>query len=646
MTAYPRTPGDRLPSAEVQSPLGRLSLDDPAAGDPVGPYAVKDGAPPVAYDQLYADEMSKPAGDEPVPARRLSRIERAAMPAARGVLKAAAEEYGVCLRLVALRATDTLTGKARIIDVPCGATRASVCPSCAERARRLRAAQCREGWHLTAEPQPPDPVPTAAQRDLVTEQADLRYIRELTVDAHRPVDAIDADLADNAADQQRAQIRGTVPEWPVPDDDPDGDGEDTARTSGRRVRSTRRREDVPDLPRLPVARYTVGRTYPSKDGSGFRPSLFLTLTLPSYGPVRADGSPVDPATYDYRRAARDALHFGKLVDRYMQNLRRAVGWNVQYFAAVEPQKRGAPHLHAAIRGTIPRAVLRKVAAATYHQVWWPRYDKPIYNKDRPTQWPQWTDDAGYVDTATGEILPTWTEALDRADETGADPAHVARFGRQVNAQGVLSGHPQAGKLISYLTKYLTKHVAECHTPDTPAAGEHAARLVDALRWEPCSPRCPNWLLHGVQPQRARAGMRPGACKAAAHRPANLGYGGRRVLVSRWWSAKTLTDHRADRRAFALARIAQHQHDTDLGAGTEEAARDGHPSHDMNPGRWRWEYARPGQADVPALHVRIGRAIADRARWRRALRSQFATAVTGGKAGPVRASDNHQHGPEG
>ena len=31
----------------------------------------------------------------------------------------------------------------------------------------------------------------------------------------------------------------------------------------------------------------------------------------------------------------------------------------------------APHVHIAIRGTISRAELREVIAATYHQVWWP-----------------------------------------------------------------------------------------------------------------------------------------------------------------------------------------------------------------------------------------------------------------------------------
>lgn len=51
--------------------------------------------------------------------------------------------------------------------------------------------------------------------------------------------------------------------------------------------------------------------------------MFVTLTCPSYGPVRDDSTPVDPVTYDYESAARDALHFAELFDRFIQNLRSA-----------------------------------------------------------------------------------------------------------------------------------------------------------------------------------------------------------------------------------------------------------------------------------------------------------------------------------
>jgi hypothetical protein len=38
-------------------------------------------------------------------------------------------------------------------------------------------------------------------------------------------------------------------------------------------------------------------------------------------------------------------------------------------APSNPKNAGAPHFHAAIRGTIPRAELRAITVATYHQVW-------------------------------------------------------------------------------------------------------------------------------------------------------------------------------------------------------------------------------------------------------------------------------------
>ena len=52
--------------------------------------------------------------------------------------------------------------RGRQVLVPAGTPWRTVCPSCAERARTLRAAQCREGWHLEDEPdhQPPTRPPT------------------------------------------------------------------------------------------------------------------------------------------------------------------------------------------------------------------------------------------------------------------------------------------------------------------------------------------------------------------------------------------------------------------------------------------------------------------------------------------------------
>jgi hypothetical protein len=113
-------------------------------------------------------------------------------------------------------------------------------------------------------------------------------------------------------------------------------------------------------------------------------------------------------------------------DRVAQNLRRYLSQDVQYFAAVEPQRHLAPHVHIAIRGTIARAELRKVLAASYHQVWWP--DTPGKYRDGD-QLPVWDDQAGrYVDPATGEILPTWDEALD-----GIGPYDLRHTGNTLTA---------------------------------------------------------------------------------------------------------------------------------------------------------------------------------------------------------------------
>jgi hypothetical protein len=322
--------------------------------------------------------------------------------------------------------------------------------------------------------------------------------------------------------------------------------------------------------------------------------MFLTLTCDSYGRVHDDGTPADPATYDYQRAARDAIHFAALFDRLIQNLRRYLGYDVQYFGAVEPQKRLAPHVHVAFRGAISRADLRQVIAATYHQVWWPNTEAVRFDGD---QLPEWYESTGrYVDPSTGELLPTWDDAL---DAIGRDdqPLHVARFGPRFDAQGVLAGSRDAKRCIGYLTKYLTKQISRCHQGDTDAQAAHAARLVDALRYEPCSPTCANWLRYGITPKNPQPGLIPGQCEGKAHRAEHLGYAGRRVLTSRKWSGKTLDQHRAERKAWLVAML-------DLPA--------------TDPARYRWERVRPSDRDAMSPTRRLLHVLDDRRRWQAAL----------------------------
>jgi hypothetical protein len=175
--------------------------------------------------------------------------------------------------------------------------------------------------------------------------------------------------------------------------------------------------------------------------------------------------------------------------------------------------------------------------------------------------------------------------------------HVARFGPRFDAQDVLAGSKDASRCIGYLTKYLTKHLGHCHQAATDTQADHANRLDDALRYEPCSPTCANWLRYGIQPKNARPGLRPGACKGKAHRREYLGYAGRRVLVSRKWSGKTLADHRADRRDWLLST---------LGISATE------------PARYTWEPVAPSDPDHMDTARRLLHVVADRQRWQMAL----------------------------
>ena len=109
---------------------------------------------------------------------RTTRAQRLAMPLARSVVKEVAAEHGACLRPVQLRRTDIDTGHIEQVLIPCGHTLASVCPPCAERARLLRATQCREGWHMDHEPViEPDPA-NEDQRAKITDRAEVQADRD------------------------------------------------------------------------------------------------------------------------------------------------------------------------------------------------------------------------------------------------------------------------------------------------------------------------------------------------------------------------------------------------------------------------------------------------------------------------------------
>src|SRR3954447_6172707 len=176
------------------------------------------------------------------------------------VVRDYAAHAGVCVRPLVRRVTDRETGAVSTVLIRCGSTHETTCGPCADRARRLRMQQCAAGWHLQDDP-----------------------------------------LTAHNEDQKEK-----------PDEDePDPDEASDDGESGRRVRSTRRRSDVVELPRVPQEQRTVGRVFTTPDGTSYRPSMFVTLTLGSYGKVipgrkvkhvPGAGAPVNPSRYDYRRA--------------------------------------------------------------------------------------------------------------------------------------------------------------------------------------------------------------------------------------------------------------------------------------------------------------------------------------------------------
>ena len=153
-----------------------------------------------------------------------------------------------------------------------------------------------------------------------------------------------------------------------------------------------------------------------------------------------------------------------------------------------------------------------------------------------------------------------------------------------------------------MTMYLTKSVSQAAglADDlTDRQREHRRRLVVELQRTPCSPGCPIWLLYGVQPRKVRHTAVAGVCRSKAHKPEHLGIAGRRVLVSRRWSNKTLHD-RAERTTFVRQLLIK---------------ANVRPGYAVDDGPFAWEKTHPSDPDVPTRPVLLLHAISQRQRWR-------------------------------
>ena len=216
-----------------------------------------------------------------------------------------------------------------------------------------------------------------------------------------------------------------------------------------------------------------------------------------------------------------------------------------------------------------------------------------------------------------------------------------RFGAQVDVKGIIAPSEDANRAIRYLTKYLTKAVSETYSKHNDPSGEvaepvvdpayeaHIDRLHDEVLWLPCSETCANWLRYGIQPKDAGPGLHAGRCPNKAHDRENLGLGGRRVQVSRAWSGKTLTEHKADRSTVVrevLKEAGITAPDADRMAADVLAA-DGHP-------RYVWEDIPVGSRDY--IHGVMG-AVREAQRWRNEYQHAKQQPQQAGERAAARAS---------
>jgi hypothetical protein len=194
--------------------------------------------------------VSAPAGTAPaevVAFDKLTRAERAKLPVAPAVAEAVALEHGVCVRPIAYERIELATGRIDVVPMACGSTRADQCPPCAEKARRLRMAQCREGWHLTDEPDLTPNPPSEEQKAVLAARADLTaaYTQARAEGDQEACEEIAEGVRELDTLLRQLGVRGRL-------------GPLDLVEKQKPARSTKRRQDAPDLPRRPVERRTVG----------------------------------------------------------------------------------------------------------------------------------------------------------------------------------------------------------------------------------------------------------------------------------------------------------------------------------------------------------------------------------------------------
>jgi 8-oxo-dGTP pyrophosphatase MutT (NUDIX family) len=96
-----------------------------------------------------------------------------------------------------------------------------------------------------------------------------------------------------------------------------------------------------------------------------------------------------------------------------------------------------------------------------------------------------------------------------------------------------------------------------------------------------------------------------------------------VLVSRLWSGKTLSEHKADRAAVVRAALEEAGIDPDDHDELSVVGSDG---------RWSWELLGRNRVDAPTYAAAVAQAITTRQRWLREY--EAAKTLAAARAGPA------------
>ena len=194
-----------------------------------------------------------------------------------------------------------------------------------------------------------------------------------------------------------------------------------------------------------------------------RPRVLLTLTAPSFGPVRPDGQARNPETYDYTGHVLFNAHAGKLWHRFVTYLRRhlarAAGLRVREFGdharlsyakVAEYQRRGAIHFHAVIR-----------------------LDGPEGASGQPPSW-------ATADLLTDAIHAAHAQVKVTAPEIDGQARDLS-WGRQLDVRPIKpanapdfeddQGQITEDRLSSYVAKYATKGTGKSEAADRPIRSE-------------------------------------------------------------------------------------------------------------------------------------------------------------------------------